>query len=160
MEIINHKTNDVLKRMKSEIFIRLLSSSILYIAIVVLVFIFQSRRYQLLFVILLGLSTSVFIGYFLYVLTQYILKRKSYKKLIDNINKSNRVLNDVIVTSFNHKRIHVMGIEVSVYNVKEIDTKREFMVYIDEFHNDELKVDKQYEIATYHGFLISYEEQE
>lgn len=160
MEIINDKTNEILKRMKREIFIRLLSSSIIFVAFVVLLFIFQSRKYQILFIILLGTITSVFLGYLLFVITQYIQKRKAYGKFLLNVKRSSKTINDIEVLSEEKKHVHVMGIETRVYKVKELDTKKEFNIYIDEYHKDKLNVEEKYEIVTYHGFLLSYERKE
>ena len=160
MEIINDKTNEILKRMKREIFIRLLSSSIIFVASVVLLFIFQSRKYQILFIILLGTITSVFLAYLLFVITQYIQKRKAYRKFLLNVKRSSKTINDIEVLSEEEKHVHVMGIETRVYKVKELDTKKEFNIYIDEYHKDKLNVEEKYEIVTYHGFLLSYERKE
>lgn len=147
-----------LKRMKRDVLIRILLSSILYIALMTLCFIFQNRKYQILFTIIIGLLTVLTFAYILFVLVELNTKRRSYLTLVNNINKSNHILNDVLVLTKEEKKEHVLGLEVTIYKVREIDTKKEFQIYIDEFHNDELIVDKVYQVETYHNFVIAYKE--
>ena len=147
-----------LKRMKRDVLIRILLSSILYIALMALCFIFQNRKYQILFTIIIGLLTVLTFAYILFVLVELNTKRRSYLTLVNNINKSNHILNDILVMTKEEKKEHILGLEVTIYKVREIDTKKEFQIYIDEFHNDELTIDKVYQVETYHNFVIAYKE--
>ena len=156
--LFNKETFADLKKMKRDVLIRILLSSILYVGLMTLCFIFQNRKYQILFSILIGLPTVLFFAYFLFVLVELNAKRRAYKTLVLNIEKSNHILNDVLILGKEEKTEHVLGLEATIYKVKEIDSKKEFQIYVDEFHNVELETNKVYEIETYHSFLIGFKE--
>ena len=158
MIIIDNNTNKIVKKMRQEIFIRLLISSFIYVSVVVISFIFQKRDNQLLFVILLTISSVLLFSYLLFVITQYIVKTNSYEKLLKKIAVSHKTTSKVFIRNKQDHTSHVLGIENKVFFGDDLYSKKGMFVYIDEFHNEELEINKTYEITTYRGFLIEAKE--
>ena len=157
MVIINKDTEQFIKKLKIEVVVRIIISTLLFIGLFITLFIFQKREWQTLFVVLLTLLSTLYFVYLLFVLTQYVRKINTYDKFISNMKRSSKIVNDVIVLN-KEKDTYTLGFKVKVYSVKEIDTNKEFLIYIDEFHKDELIINKTYMVITYHSVLIEYEE--
>ena len=157
MVIINKDTEQFIKKLKIEVVVRIIISTLLFIGLFITLFIFQKREWQTLFVVLLSILSTLYFAYLLFVLTQYIRKINTYDKFISNMKHSSKIANDVIVLN-KEKDTYTLGFKVKVYSVKEIDTNKEFLIYIDEFHKDELIINKTYMVITYHSVLIEYEE--
>ena len=159
MVIINKDSELLIKKLKIEVVVRIIISTLLFIGLFITLFTFQKREYQTLFVVLLTLMATLYFGYILFVITQYLTKFKSYSRFVNHLKHSSKVMNDIIVLK-REKDTHVFGFGVKVYSVKEIDDNKEFYLYIDEFHKEELEVDKKYQITSYHSVLIEFEEKE
>ena len=157
MVITNKDTEQFIKKLKIEVVVRIIISTLLFIGLFITLFIFQKREWQTLFVVLLTLLSTLYFAYLLFVLTQYVRKINTYDKFISNMKRSSKIANDVIVLN-KEKDTYTLGFKVKVYSVKEIDTNKEFLIYIDEFHKDELIINKTYMVITYHSVLIEYEE--
>ena len=157
MVIIDKDTEQFIKKLKIEVVVRIIISTLLFIGLFITLFIFQKREWQTLFVVLLTLLSTLYFAYLLFVLTQYVRKINTYDKFISNMKRSSKIANDVIVLN-KEKDTYTLGFKVKVYSVKEIDTNKEFLIYIDEFHKDELIINKTYMVITYHSVLIEYEE--
>ena len=157
MVIIDKDTEQFIKKLKIEVVVRIIISTLLFIGLFITLFIFQKREWQTLFVVLLTLLSTLYFAYLLFVLTQYVRKINIYDKFISNMKRSSKIANDVIVLN-KEKDTYTLGFKVKVYSVKEIDTNKEFLIYIDEFHKDELEINKTYMVITYHSVLIEYEE--
>lgn len=157
MVIIDKDTERFIKKLKIEVVVRIIISTLLFIGLFVTLFIFQNRKWQTMFVILLTLLSTLYFAYLLFVLTQYLRKIRAYDKFVSNMKHSSKIANDVIVLN-KEKDSYTLGFKVKVYFVKEIDNQKEFYLYIDEFHKDELKINKTYSVISYHSVLIQYEE--
>ena len=157
MLIINKDSELLIKKLKIEVVVRIIISTLLFIGLFITLFIFQKREYQTPFVILLTLVATLYFGYILFVITQYLTKFKSYSRFVNHLKHSSKVMNDIIVLK-REKDTHVFGFGVKMYSVKEIDDNKEFYLYIDEFHEEELEVDKKYQVTSYHSVLIEFEE--
>ena len=159
MVIIDKEVDKLIKKLKTEILIRIIISSVIFISLAVLLFIFQKRDFQIFYIVLLTVLFTLFFAYTLFVITQYVRKVSSYEKFIKNSRHSSKLMNDVLVLS-KEKNSTVFGIETKTYTVVEVDTERVFYLHIDEFHKDELEVNKKYQVISYHGLVTEYEEKE
>ena len=157
MVIVDKDVDKLIKKLKVEIAIRIIVSSIVFLVTTILIFIFQRRVYQIIYVVLLNVLFTLFFAYTLFVLTQYIRKVSSYENFIKNSRHSSKLMNDILVLK-KEKNSPVFGIETKTYSVIEVDTERLFYLHIDEFHKDELEANKKYQVVSYHGIIMEYEE--
>ena len=157
MVIINKDTEELIKKLKIEVVIRIIIASVLFVGVLIFMFIIQKREWQTMVTVVLTIVSTLYFAYILYVITQYLRKIKAYEKFVTAQMHSSKIGNDIKVLA-KEKDTYVIGFRAKVYSVREIDSHKDFYLYIDEFHKDELIVDKVYAVITYHSVLIEYEE--
>ena len=156
--IIDQNTLTELNKDKGKYIVRFIITFFLSGSLVALLFIFQKPSLSVLTAIGVALVLTIAFGYVLFLISEYIIPEKNYKKIIKNSYQSSHITNDVVISSIKEKSQHYLGIEITVVVAKEIDEDKELYVYILRENVNPLEVGKSYKFETYHSFLIGYME--
>ncbi len=149
----------ILKQYKKEILIRLLISSAIYLFGVAMVFIFKTREAMYLLPIILGVWTMFFAGYLFYFVFMYY---RNYRGNISFIKK----IQDKEYKHYHAKAIKTDSIIYNMYGVfchgvlfLDLDSKKEFSVFVPMEDLSLFKEDGVYYLETYLSITINFKEE-
>lgn len=158
-EIINETSTNALKKKKRPILICIIISIVLTIGIMVPLFLFASREYKFLFIILSTIISTFEASFVLYICAVSLVPLQKYIKLSTLSLSGGKYLTKGCITNINEKVTHYKGVAVYEIKVKDLEEEnKEYIFYIEQTHKDEFALNKTYSFLTYQSVIVSYEE--
>ena len=156
--IIDDQTLNKLNKGKGKIAIRFVIAFFLGGGLTTMLFIFQKPQYATLISLAVALVLTLMMGYIFFIIVEYLIPLKNYKKIIKSSYQSSHLTNDVTIIEIKEKSQHYLGNEITVIVAKEDDEKKNLYIYVLKDDPNPLEVGKSYRVETYHSFLIGYME--
>lgn len=159
-EIINSSTFDGLKRKIKQKSMILTMISLVFIVLIILLAVFQVREYMVLFIVLLGFSTSIFLCFLLFYIIQIINPIRKYKKLVYLAIHNQKQEQELILKEVSSIPFTNEGITSKKLVFFKDETLIDLYVEIESFDISQFNINQKYKLFTYHNFIISFEDME
>lgn len=156
--IIDQNTLKQTSKQKWRYIIPCIIAFVIGVSIAILLFIFQQSKLSGLFAFLIAFDLALMSAFIWFIIFSYLKPLKNYRKLVKDSFKSSHLCNDVEIVEIKSTPQHYLGNEILIVTGREIDENKKMYIYLLFNVENPLKLHQFYEIETYHGFLIGYEE--
>jgi len=127
---------------------------------IAIVFLFQTRTYEYLWIVIGSLVTTLFVTVFLYVLFKASIPLWAMLRFAHKAAKKDHVINDVVVVSLDPELETYKGILVHSITVREIDEGTVWKIRYEAEAGVLIEAGKHYAVETYDEVLLRIREKE
>ncbi len=157
--VLDKTTADLLTKKIKNNFIYITISTLVYLLIMVLLFIFDNRSLFTYFSLIMAFLSALYVGLMLYFLRANIAKYKQYRTIIYKAILNVKEKYEGKIVEIDENPYSVEGLLTTKYKV-EIGMNKYVFLYIEVSNPNRLIKDKKYSFNSFQNFIVEYEEVE